>query len=73
MINQIIYNTEVLKSNLCNYSNADILLKTQNYMSLSLLYQQRTTKNYQNFSAKNLKDQCTGIRIKQNEKEKYYK
>ena len=42
-------------------------------MSLSLFYQQKTTKNYQNVLAKDLKDQCTGIRIKQKEKEKYYK
>ena len=39
-------------------------------MSLSLFYQQKTTKNYQNFLAKDLKDQCIGIKIKQKRKRK---
>ena len=39
-------------------------------MSLSLFYQQKTTKNYQNFLAKVLTDQCIGIRIKQKKKKK---
>ena len=39
-------------------------------MSLSLFYQQKTTKNYQNFLAKVLKDQCIGIRTKQKKKKK---
>ena len=41
------------------------LLKTQNYLlSLLSLYQQKTIKNYQNFLAKDLKDQCIGMNIK---------
>ena len=39
-------------------------------MSLSLFYQQKTTKNYQNFLGKDLKDQCIGIKIKQKRKRK---
>ena len=35
-----------------------LYLKTQNYISLSPLYQQKTIKNYQNFLAKDLKDRC---------------
>ena len=31
----------------------------------SSLYQQKTVRNYQNFLAKDLKDQCTGMNIKQ--------
>ena len=42
-----------------------LLLKTQNCMFLLSLYQQRTTKNYQKFLAKDLKDQCVGMNIKQ--------
>ena len=34
-------------------------------MSLLLLYQQKTKKNYQNFIAKELKDQCIGMNIQQ--------
>ena len=30
-------------------------------MSLLSLYQQKTTKNYQKFLAKDLKNQCVGI------------
>ena len=33
-----------------------------------LFYQQKTTKNYQTFLAKDLKDQCIGIRIKKMKK-----
>ena len=42
-----------------------LLSKTQNSMFLLSLYQQETTKNYQNFLAKNLKDQLIGMNIKQ--------
>ena len=41
------------------------LSKAQNYMSLLYLYQQKTIKNYQNFFAKDLKDQFIGMNIKQ--------
>ena len=41
-----------------------LLSKTQNYMCLSSLYQQKTIKNYQNFLAKDLKDQFIGMNIK---------
>ena len=41
------------------------LLKAQNYMFLSPLYQQKITKNYQNFLAKDLKDQFIRMNIKQ--------
>ena len=41
------------------------LSKTQNYMFLLFLYQQQTIKNYQNFLAKDLKDQFIGISMKQ--------
>ena len=34
-------------------------------MSLLLLYQQKTIKNYKNFIAKDLKDQCIGMNIQQ--------
>ena len=34
-----------------------LLSKTQNYMFMLYLFQQETIKNYQNFLAKNLKDQ----------------
>ena len=34
-------------------------------MFLSSFYQQKTTRNYQNFIAKDLKDQCIGMIIKQ--------
>ena len=37
----------------------------------SLLYQEKTTKNYQNFLAKGLKDQFIGMNIKQNVKIKF--
>ena len=40
-------------------------------MFLSLLYQEKTTKNYQNFLAKGLKDQFIGMNIKQNVKIKF--
>ena len=42
------------------------LPNTQNYMSLSSLNRQKTTKNYQIFLAKGLEDHCIGINIKQN-------
>ena len=42
-----------------------LLLKTQNCMFMLSLYQQRTTKNYQNFLVKDLKDQCIGMNIEQ--------
>ena len=38
---------------------------TKLYMYLLLLYQQKTIKSYQNFLAKDLKDQCIGMNIKQ--------
>ena len=34
-------------------------------MSLQSFYQQKTIKNYQNFLAKALKDQCIGVNAKQ--------
>ena len=42
-----------------------LLLKTQNYLFLYLPYQQKVTKNYQNFLAKDSKDQLIGINVKQ--------
>ena len=42
-----------------------LLSKTQNHISLSSLYKQKTIKNYQNFLAKDLKDPCIGMIIKQ--------
>ena len=42
-----------------------LLSKTQNYMPLYLLYQQKAIQNYQNFLAKELKDQCIGMSMKQ--------
>ena len=53
------YNTDA------NPNNFISQLKTQNYMFLSLLNQQETTKNYPNFLARNLKHQCIGMNIKQ--------
>ena len=41
-----------------------LLLKAQHYMPLLSLYQQNTIKNYQNFLAKDLKDQFIGMTIK---------
>ena len=41
------------------------LLKTENYIPLYSHYQKKTIKNYQNFLANDLKDQCIGINIKQ--------
>ena len=42
-----------------------LLSKTQNYILLLSPHQQETIKNYQNFLAKDLKDQLIGIDIKQ--------
>ena len=44
-----------------------LLSKTQNYIILLSLYQQKATKNYQNFLANGLKDQCIGMNIKKSE------
>ena len=41
-----------------------LLSKTQNCMSLQSLYQQKATKNYQNFLLKDLTDQFIKINIK---------
>ena len=41
------------------------LSKTHNCMFLQSLYQQNIIKNYENFLAKDLKDQCIGMNIKQ--------
>ena len=41
------------------------LTKTQNYMFLSSLYQQKIIKSYQNFLANDLKNQFIGMNIKQ--------
>ena len=41
------------------------LSSTQNCMSLSSHYPQKIIKNYQNHLAKDLKDQCIGMNIKQ--------
>ena len=40
------------------------LSKAQNYMSLLSHNQQKTTKNYQNFLAKDLSDHCMEMNIK---------
>ena len=42
-----------------------LLLKTQNYLFLYLSYQQKVIKNYQNFLAKDFKDQLIGMNVKQ--------
>ena len=42
-----------------------LLFKTQNYLFLSSLYQQKTITNYQNILANGLKDQCIGMNTKQ--------
>ena len=49
-----------------------LLSKTQNYMCLSSLYQQKRTRNCQNILAKDLKDQCISISIKQKVKIKIW-
>ena len=41
------------------------LSSTQNCMSLSSHYPKKIIKNYQNHLAKDLKDQCIGMNIKQ--------
>ena len=48
-----------------NPNNIILLWKTQNYMFLSSLYQQKIIKNYQNVLVKDMKDQFIGINIKQ--------
>ena len=42
--NEIIYNTEVLKSNLCDYNDAHILVRVDNTVktALEILYQKST-------------------------------
>ena len=35
-----------------------LVSKTQSFMTLQSIYHQMTTENYQNFLAKDLKDQC---------------
>ena len=60
----------VIKLYACNsiLNNNNIIFtikKTQNYMFLSLLYQQKITKNYQNILAKDLKDHFIEMNIKQ--------
>ena len=42
-----------------------LFTKTQNYMLQSSLYQQMIIKNYQNFLAKDFKNQFIGVNIKQ--------
>ena len=42
-----------------------LLSETQNYMLQLEIFQQETIKNYENFSAKNLKDSFIGINRKQ--------
>ena len=42
-----------------------LLPKTKNSTTLLWLYQQKTSRNYQNFFAKDLKDQFIGINTKQ--------
>ena len=42
-----------------------LLSRTQNYMLLLSLYQQKIIKKYQNFLEKDLKDQFSGMNIKQ--------
>ena len=46
-------------------NNIILMLKTQNCMFLLQLSQKKAIKNYQNFLVKNLKDQFSGINIKQ--------
>ena len=48
-----------------NANSSNIIRHKDTYMPLLLLYQQKTVKNYQNFIAKNLKDQCIGMSIQQ--------
>ena len=47
-----------------------LLSKTQNCMFLLQLYQQETIRNYQNFLAKDLKDQFIGMNTKQKSENK---
>ena len=42
-----------------------LLLKTQKYIFLSSLYQQRTIKTHKNVLANDLKNWCIGMNIKQ--------
>ena len=53
-----------------NSNNIIFPKKTQYYMSLWSFYQQKTIKKFQNFLAKNLKDQWIGINITQKVKQK---
>ena len=49
-----------------NLDNIISRSKAQNYYPQPSLYQQMATKNYQNFLAKDLKDQFIGMSVKQN-------
>ena len=46
-------------------NNVIFAIKTQNYMFVLWIYQQKTIKNYQNFLAKDLKDLCIRMNIRQ--------
>ena len=48
-----------------NANNIFLLSKIQNYLFLLSLYQQKSTKNYQDFLPKGLKNQFTEMSIKQ--------
>ena len=48
-----------------NTNNIFLPSKTPKYMFQLSLYQQQTIKNYQNFLAKDLKDEFVGMIIKQ--------
>lgn len=54
----------VLASNVSenNDANTDSIIFA---LKENCLYQQRTIKNYQNYLAKDLKDQCIGMNMKQ--------
>ena len=57
-----------IENNGAHYNNIVFTIKDfllQNYMSLSSLYQQKKTKIYQNVLAKGLRDQFSGMNMKQ--------
>ena len=45
-------------------NNVIFTIKDRNHMPLQSRYQQKLTKNFQNFLVKGLKDQCIGMSIK---------
>ena len=56
--------TAVMKMILISIILFLLLSKILYYMSLLSLYKQKTTKNYEIFLAKDLKDPCIGMNIK---------